>query len=103
MYQPRKNQFPPVEVSKFQKSARAFKTLINSATTILDEMDNSQSFAYQLKTLAQQGKKEEIQRLLREIGIKEDVKVSFNPDQIHIMLSPKGETGCCDLVMTLFW
>lgn len=86
------------------ESTNKRKQSSKDATTISTKIANDPTFAKQLMEKAQQSKQEEVQKQLQSIGIESEMKISFNPNTIHITLSPKkGESPCCQLTFLLYW
>ncbi|MGY0693899.1 hypothetical protein ACW2QC_14110 [Virgibacillus sp. FSP13] len=97
-------QYPEVDPTLFHQSAGAFKTLMNDATIILNKLADSKEFAYQVMNAAQVNDKDEVEKLIKSTGVKENVNVDFNPDAITLeMMSKLEKTECCKLAMTLRW
>ncbi|KFZ43150.1 hypothetical protein CS060_02845 [Anoxybacillus flavithermus] len=97
--------YPNVDITQFTQSAKAVQKLFKDATAISAKIANDPVFAKQLMEKAQQSKQEDVQIQLQSIGIESEIKkISFNPNTIHITLSPKkGESPCCQLTFFLYW
>ncbi|MBA2877394.1 hypothetical protein HNR63_000421 [Anoxybacillus kamchatkensis] len=96
--------YPNVDITQFTQSAKAIQKILKDATTISTKIANDPTFAKQLMEKAQQSKQEEVQKQLQSIGIESEMKISFNPNTIHITLLPKkGESPCCQLTFLLYW
>lgn len=96
--------YPNVDITQFTQSAKAIQKLFKDATAISTKIANDPVFAKQLMEKAQQSKQEEVQKQLQSIGTESEINISFNPNTIHITLSPKkGESPCCQLTFLLYW
>ncbi|OQP07423.1 hypothetical protein B1690_02510 [Geobacillus sp. 46C-IIa] len=96
--------YPPVDPAIFSQSAATAQTLMNDAGVILKRLAESRSFAASVMSAAQEGKTDEVKRLLRSLGIRSQTEVYFNPDGIRLTLSPPpGAFPCCQLVVGLRW
>ncbi|AGT33278.1 hypothetical protein M493_15310 [Geobacillus genomosp. 3] len=96
--------YPPVDPAIFSQSAATAQTLMNDAGVILKRLAESRSFAATVMSAAQEGKTEEVKRLIRSLGIRSKTDVYFNPDGIRLTLSPPpGAFPCCQLVVGLRW
>jgi hypothetical protein len=96
--------YPEVDVTLFTKSATSIQKLLKDATSITNKLATSPSFAREVMSAAQQSKEDEVKRLLRSAGIQSKLEVSFNPNTIHVTLSPKkGDFACCQLTFLLYW
>ncbi|SFA43108.1 hypothetical protein SAMN05216169_100718 [Anoxybacillus pushchinoensis] len=96
--------YPNVNITQFTQSAKSVQKLLKDATAISTKIANDPTFAKQLMEKAQQSKQEDVQKQLQSIGIESEMNISFNPNTIHITLSPKkGESPCCQLTFFLYW
>lgn len=96
--------YPPVDPAIFSQSAATAQTLMNDAGVILKRLAESRSFAATVMSAAQEGKTEEVKRLIRSLGIRSKTDVYFNPDGIRLTLSPPpGAFPCCQFVVGLRW
>ncbi|ABO68239.1 MULTISPECIES: hypothetical protein [Geobacillus] len=97
-------QYPPIDPSIFSQSAVTAQTLMNDVGVILKRLAESRPFAASVMSAAQEGKTEEVNRLIRSLGIRSQTEVYFNPDGIRLTLSPPpGAPRCCQLVIGLRW
>ncbi|CAM3965160.1 hypothetical protein ABES66_01670 [Geobacillus stearothermophilus] len=91
--------YPSVDPAIFSQSAATAQTLMNDAGVILKRLAESRSFAATIMSAAQEGKTEEVKRLIRS-----QTEVYFNPDGIRLTLSPPpGAFPCCQLAIGLRW
>ncbi|EPR27206.1 hypothetical protein QWV57_14960 [Geobacillus zalihae] len=96
--------YPPIDPALFSQSATTAQTLMNDAATVLKKLAESRSFAASVMSAAQEGKTEEVKRLIRSLGIRSQTEVYFNPDGIRLTLSPPpGSFPCCQLAIGLRW
>ncbi|MES0856083.1 hypothetical protein ABS784_07580 [Geobacillus sp. G4] len=96
--------YPPIDPALFSQSAATAQALMNDAAAVLKKLAESRSFAASVMSAAQEGKTEEVKRLIRSLGIRSKTDVYFNPDGIRLTLSPPpGTFPCCQLVVGLRW
>lgn len=105
MYQPLVDrQYPDVDPSLFHQSAVAFQQLINDASLIISSISGSDQLAFQLMDAAQKNQTEKVKQFIQSTGIQSDVKVDFNPDQLHLTLLAQVEgIDCCILRLAIRW
>lgn len=101
---PVNRQYPPVDISTFEKSVEAFqKTTFADARTILNKL-SEREFAYKLMSLAQQGKQQEVDRLIKTIGTTAPVTTQYTPDGVRLTIHAQAQgVHCCTLSMFLRW
>ncbi|WP_318538411.1 hypothetical protein [Geobacillus thermoleovorans] len=80
--------YPPIDPALFSQSATTAQTLMNDAATVLKKLAESRSFAASVMSAAQEGKTDEVKRLIRSLGIRSKTDIYFNPDGIRLTLSP---------------
>jgi mannose/fructose/N-acetylgalactosamine-specific phosphotransferase system component IIC len=65
------------------------------------------SFAHRIMDAAQQGNQEQVDRLLRSIGIKAPITTRFSPTGIMISLHSREDQdpfkNCCSLTFSIKW
>jgi hypothetical protein len=62
------------------------------------------AFANQLMSAAQEGHKEEVERLIKSVGSQSAIITQYTPSGVQFTIDPNGEeTPCCTLSMTLKW
>ncbi|HZH62570.1 MAG TPA: hypothetical protein VEY70_24005 [Metabacillus sp.] len=103
-HMPFNRQFPQVDPTVFEQSAKSMQTLMKEASLVLTKLAESKDFATKVMSAAQQSNMKEVDELIKSTGIKSQVKTSFNPDGIHMNLSSSiGEAECCHLTIALRW
>ncbi|RPF53218.1 hypothetical protein [Aquisalibacillus elongatus] len=105
-YQPttQRQNYPEVDPTQFKESAAAFQELLNDASELLGRLSESEEFAFDVMTAAQEDDLEEVKRLLESTGIHNEVEIDYNPDGITMMMQTDVEgLDCCHLEMDLRW
>ncbi|MCM3585308.1 hypothetical protein M3182_06065 [Mesobacillus maritimus] len=101
--QPHYRQYPDVDDTVFIQSVESFQGIAKDAITILNRLSN-RKFAHQLMTLAQQGKQQEVDQLMKSIGVNAPIKTSFTPSGLKIEIDALSQgSPCCNLSMYLKW
>lgn len=99
-----KNQYPPVDTQQLDKSVRKFQDLMKQANLLLAKLAEDPVFAKELMSEAQQSNSEKVNEMIESTGITIDVKTSFTPTGIRIILNNSEIAGqCCDLLIALRW
>jgi hypothetical protein len=83
-YLPR-SPYPKVDTKILQGSIKSFRNLMEQGSLLLDRLEDS-SLAYQIMNAAQQGKKAQVENLIKSIGLKVPVTTSYNPSGIILTL-----------------
>jgi hypothetical protein len=97
-------QYPPVDITLFNKSAIAMQKLMKEASIVLNKIASSKNFAYKLMSAAQESKLKEVERLIQSTGVHSKVETSYTPDGINLKLSSQVEgSDCCHLTIALRW
>ncbi|KKI90600.1 hypothetical protein WQ54_19765 [Bacillus sp. SA1-12] len=97
-------QYPDVDPTLFEQSAKSMQKLMREASLILDRFAQSKPFAQKVMYAAKQSNMKEVERLIKSTGIKSEVETSFNPDGINLKLSARvGGSECCHLTIALRW
>ncbi|WP_226666575.1 hypothetical protein [Metabacillus litoralis] len=97
-------QFPDVDSTLLEKSAKAMRNLMKEASIVLNKLADSKTFANKVMYAAQQSNMDEVNRLIQSTGIKSIVKTSFTPDGINMKLSSSYDNiECCHLTIALRW
>ncbi|MBU8906060.1 hypothetical protein [Desertibacillus haloalkaliphilus] len=100
----RKRPFPDVDPSSFMDSASASQQLLDSASRLTTAISNDREFSHQIMDAAQRSDFDEVDRLIKEVGIPTEVKTSFNPDLVTFEMNQEvNGMHCCRLVMRLRW
>lgn len=103
-YQQPIRQYPDVDASLFEQSAKSMQILMKEANLVLNKLAESKPFAKKIMYAAQHSNIKEVEMLIQSTGIKSKVDTSFNPDGINLKLSSKvGSTECCHLTIALRW
>ncbi|WP_226527398.1 hypothetical protein [Metabacillus niabensis] len=101
---PPNRQFPEVDPTLFEQSAKSMQVLMKEASLVLNKLAQSKNFASKVMYAAQQSNMNEVNKLIKSTGIKSKVKTSFNPDGIHLNLTSSiGGAECCQLTVSLRW
>lgn len=99
-------QYPPVDIKEFINSAKAFRFLMEQGTILLNRLSDS-SFAHKLMTAAQEGKKAEVDHLIKSIGLKGTVITKYTPSHVNFQLatlaSQQYPESCCMLTFSMKW
>ncbi|PMC39165.1 hypothetical protein CJ195_04305 [Bacillus sp. UMB0899] len=104
MNYPFNRQFPDVNPTMFEQSAKSMQMLMKEASLVLNKLAQSKDFATKVMYAAQQSNMNEVDKLIKSTGIKSTVKTSFNPDGIQMKLTSSiGEAECCHLTVSLRW
>ena len=96
--------FPPVNTDLFHSSAHKVKELTKQLGLLVGKIVNSPEFAYELMNAAQQSNKDEVDQLIKSIGITSKVKTRYNPTGIQVDFDNSELGGsCCHLSVSLHW
>lgn len=97
-------QFPPVDSNLLFQSANASQKLMAEAGKVLHTLSSSRDFGSQLMDYAQRSNTEEVNHMIKSLGIDSDVKVTYNPDGLRLEFHSKVENvDCCQLDISLRW
>jgi hypothetical protein len=98
--------YPPVDTKIFETSIKSFRLLMEQGSLLLDRLSDV-SFAHKVMTVAQQGKKAEVDRLIKSIGLKVPVLTNFTPTGVLFTLTtqtgPSTPLSCCTLTINMKW
>jgi hypothetical protein len=98
--------YPPVDVKIFSHSVKSFRLLMEQGSILLDRLEDN-LFAKKIMSAAQQGKKAEVDHLIKSIGLKVPVITKFTPSGVIYELSthPNQSTpvSCCTLTVSMKW
>jgi hypothetical protein len=83
-YLPR-SPYPKVDTKVLQGSVKSFRFLMEQGSLLLDRLEDS-NLAYKIMNAAQQGKKVQVENLIKSIGLKVPVTTSYNPSGIIFTL-----------------
>lgn len=105
-YYPITRQYPQVDVNVFTKSIKAYRLLMDQGSVLLDRLGDG-DFDVKLMTAAQQGNQNEVDRLIKTIGLKVPVKTKYTPTGVTFDLTthpdPSSAMSCCTLTILLKW
>ncbi len=101
---PNVRQFPPVDVEGLTYSARRFQKLMEQAGRLINTINRSHQFAFDLMNAAQMSDEKRVNELIRSTGITTKMQTKFTPSGIQITLdNSEMEGGCCKLLIALRW
>ncbi|QTD42037.1 hypothetical protein [Sporosarcina sp. Te-1] len=96
--------FPPVDIKRFNLSARRYQEIIKQADLFTRSIVASDQFARQLMEAAQASNKSEVDRLIRSTGITVSYQLLYTPDGLRIdFANNDSQSNCCHLRMVLGW
>ncbi|RBW68957.1 hypothetical protein [Bacillus taeanensis] len=97
-------QYPQIDSMALMQSAKSYKNLLQEANLLIDKLSSSTDFNNKLMYAAQHSNIKEVERLITSIGITSNLKVSYNPDGLHLEIYSKIEhVTCCKLIMAIRW
>ena len=97
-------EFPPVNPSLLKTSAKLMESLLQDALKIVRQISSQPQFAQQLMTFAQLSKNEEVNELIKHVGIKNIPLVTYNPDGLHLAFQGvENNMECCKLDIAVRW
>jgi hypothetical protein len=100
---PINRQYPSVDISTFEHSATAFQKTVIEASTILRKFAEPQ-FAKKLMSAAQTGNQQEVDRLIKSIGVSTPVTTKYTPSGVLLTIHAQAQgSQCCTLTMYLKW
>lgn len=98
--------YPPVDIKIFSNSVKSFRLLMEQGSILLDRLGDA-GFAKKMMTVAQQGKKAEVDQLIKSIGLKVPVITKFTPSGIIFELitqaTQQAPMSCCTLTVSMKW
>ncbi|MED1471279.1 hypothetical protein [Bacillus salipaludis] len=98
--------YPPVDIKIFSKSVKSFRLLMEQGSILLDRLGDA-GFAHKMMTFAQQGKKAEVDQLIKSIGLKVPVITKFTPSGVIFELTTQATQqapmSCCTLSVSMKW
>jgi hypothetical protein len=105
-YHPIPRQYPPVDVKIFEKSVKSIRLLMDQGSILLDRLGD-EDFDLKIMGAAQQGKKAEVENLIKTIGLKVPVTTKYTPTGITFELTspvdPNNPISCCRLTVNMKW
>lgn len=97
-------QYPPVDPNLLFQSANESQKLMAEASKVLNTLASSRDFGRRLMDSAQRSNTEEVNRLIKSLGIESEVKVIYNPDGLRLEFQSKvANVNCCKLDIALRW
>lgn len=103
VYRPENYTYPPVEIDMFQQSLSTSQTLIQHSMTLVNGF-SSDAFIREFMSAAQEGKREEVDRLIQTIGVPIDIETTFTPSGVSFTLRDNANaSSCCRLQLYLAW
>ncbi|MEK0290076.1 hypothetical protein P5F77_06265 [Caldifermentibacillus hisashii] len=100
----KQSPFPPVNIGKFETSARQFQKLMEQASRFVNKVVEDHQYAYKLMNTAQLSNQQRVEELIRSTGINIHFHIHFTPTSIQIILdNSDNQYNCCQLVMELRW
>ena len=106
MYPQTPRTYPPVDIKIFSQSVHSFRLLMEQGSILLDRLGDA-GFAHKMMAAAQQGKKVEVDSLIKSIGLKVPVITKYTPTGVNFVLTTQtGQThpvSCCTLTVAMKW
>jgi hypothetical protein len=100
---PINRQYPPVDITTFGHSVTTFQKTVVEASTILRKLAEPQ-FANRLMSAAQTGNQQEVDRLIKSIGVSTPVTTKYTPSGVLLTIHAQAQgSQCCTLTMYLKW
>ena len=99
------NNLPQINTDTFVESAREINSLLREAVLLSNQIIQT-DLGKKLMEAGQKSDTAELQRLLREIGITQDVKISYTPHSITFTSTPPAGPNQqlrTTLTMQLIW
>jgi len=97
-------QYPAVDSNLLYQSANVSQKLMADASKVLNTFASSRDFGRKVMEYAQRSDNEEVNQLIKSLGIESDVKVQFNPDGLRLEFKSKAQgLDCCVLYIALRW
>ena len=97
-------QFPAVDTQQFDTSIHKFQMLMRQANLLINKLADDPEFAKELMGAAQQSNENKVNELIKSTGVTINVKTSFTPTGIRIILNNSELAGgCCNLLVWLRW
>ncbi|WP_307410411.1 hypothetical protein [Neobacillus ginsengisoli] len=104
--QPFLRTYPPADVKIFSHSVKSFRFLMEQGSRLLDRLEDER-FAKKIMSAAQQGKKAEVDHLIKSIGLKAFIITRFTPTGVIYELSThpnsSSPVSCCTLTVSMKW
>ncbi|MBU9721463.1 MULTISPECIES: hypothetical protein [Bacillaceae] len=97
--------YPPIETKYFEESLDAYGSLLEHGKIVLESLSSSKEKMSSLMDAAQEGKDEEVDKIIKSTGVPTIVNTSYTPTGVTFTLYADAETvtNCCTLTMYLRW
>ncbi|WP_026673234.1 hypothetical protein [Alkalihalobacterium bogoriense] len=104
-YRQNEYPYPPVNIALFETSLSKYQQLIQHGNRLVTSLASSQDLMYQIMYSAQEGDRDTVDRIIREIGVPTEVNTTFTPTGVTFTLfeDAEGLPRCCTLTMNLRW
>ncbi|MDW0117674.1 hypothetical protein QTL97_12060 [Sporosarcina thermotolerans] len=99
------NPYPPVQTTRFTNSAKHSLDLIKQAELLIKKISESETFAHELMTSAQQSNQKKVDEMCTSAGITAKFETKYTPDGFRIQLQEEDDKGgvCCKVILNLRW
>lgn len=98
--------YPAVNTEIFLQSVKSFRLLMQQGNRLLDLLSDA-AFSQRVMEAAQQGKKSQVEMLVKSIGLSVPITTQFTPSGVIFTLySPASyahQGQCCTLTMSMKW
>jgi hypothetical protein len=98
--------YPTVDTKIFSKSVKAFSPLMQQGNRLLSHLNNP-SFAHKLMDAAQNGRRAQVEALVKSIGLTAPVTTHYSPTGIIFTLHSRETQdpfeNCCSLSFAIKW
>lgn len=95
--------YPAVDTKIFFQSIQSFRPLMKQGSLLLERLSDP-SFAQRMMETAQQGKKAEVEHLVKSLGLSVPVTTHYTPSGVTFTLhSYADQHPCCTLSVSLKW
>ena len=102
-FHPYYRSFPPIEVTRFQRSAVTCTKLMEEGRKLLDKVNQDAQFAHELKDAAQKNDQSHVHSLIQDAGVTSPFHLAYTPDGIRIDLNAANEDSCSEFTVKLCW
>lgn len=96
--------YPTIDTKIFSHSVKSFHPLMEQGKILLEKLSDP-AFARKIMEAAQQGKKSQVEHLVKLIGLKIPITTHYTPSDVIFTLhmQPDPHTSCCALSIALKW
>ncbi|WP_273852376.1 hypothetical protein [Guptibacillus spartinae] len=95
--------YPPIEVTRFQRSAATCTNLMEQGKKLLDKVNKDAQFAHELKDAAQKNDQSHVHSLIQAAGVTSPFHLSYTPDAIRIDFNAGNDDRCSEFTVKLCW